>query len=99
MDLLKVLAMPFQVGSLLFVAASSLVLGLVLSMGGNLLTTALLSLFVIWTMLVWLTNYALRLIDDAANGVRESSAASAEMMTNPYLDSRCWVHPLLALAA
>jgi hypothetical protein len=98
MDLLKVLAMPFQWGSLLFVAASSLVLGLVMTMGGTLLTSAILSLFVIWTMLVWLTNYAVRLIDDAANGVREAGAASAEMMTDPYLDSRCWVHPLLAMA-
>src|SRR6185369_5779288 len=67
-------------------------------MGGTLLTSAVLSLFVIWTMLVWLTNYAVKLIDDAANGVRESSTASVEMMTNPYLDSRCWVHPLLAMA-
>jgi hypothetical protein len=97
-DLLKVITMPFQVGSLLFVAASSLVLGLVLSMGGTLLTTAVLSLFVIWVMLVWLTNYAVRLIDDAANGVRESGAATVEMMTDPYLDSRCWVHPVLAVA-
>ncbi len=49
-------------------------------------------------MLVWLTNYALHLIDDAANGVRESKAASVEMLANPYLDSRCWIHPLAAVA-
>ncbi len=70
--MLRVLAMPFQMASLLFVAASSLLLGLVISMGNGLMTTAVLSLFVIWTMLVWLTNYALRLIDDAANGVARS---------------------------
>jgi hypothetical protein len=98
MELLKVLAMPFQMASLLFVAASSLLLALVTSMGTGLLTTAILSLFVIWSMLVWLTNFAVRLIDDAANGVRQTSVASAEMLTNPYLDSRCWVHPLLAVA-
>jgi len=98
MDLLKVLAMPFQAASLLFVAASSLLLGLVTSMGNRLYMTAILSLFVIWLMLVWLTNFAVRLIDDAANGVRETSVASAEMLANPYLDSRCWVHPLLAVA-
>lgn len=98
MDLLKVLAMPFQMASLLFVAASSLLLGLVTSMGTRLYMTAILSLFVIWLMLVWLTNFAVRLIDDAANGLRETSAASAEMLADPYLDSRCWVHPLLAVA-
>ena len=32
----------------------------------------ILALFAIWLMLVWLTNYALHLIDDAANGVREA---------------------------
>jgi hypothetical protein len=98
MELLKVLAMPFQMSSLLFVAASSLLLGLVTSMGTGLLTTAVLSLFVIWTMLVWMTNFAVRLIDDAANGVRQTSVASTEMLTDPYLDSRCWVHPVLAVA-
>jgi hypothetical protein len=98
MNLLKVLAMPFQVGSLLFVAASSLVLGLIISMGSSVgIATIVLSLYAIWAMLVWLTNYALRLIDDVANGVREASAASAEMLTNPLLDSRCWVHPVIAV--
>ncbi len=98
MNVLKVLAMPFQLASLLFVATSSLLLGLILSMANGLLMTVVLSLFAIWLMLIWLTNYALRLIDDAANGVREAKAASAEMLADPYLDSRCWVHPLLAVA-
>jgi hypothetical protein len=69
-----------------------------MSMGNGHPANILLWLFVIWLMLVWLTNYALRLIDDAANGVRETSAASAEMLADPYLDSRSWVHPLLAVA-
>lgn len=97
MDLLKVLAMPFQLGSLLFVAASSLLLGLLISLGGPSLATAILSLYAIYAMLVWLTNYALRLIDDVANGVREASAASVEMLSNPFLDTRCWVHPVIAV--
>lgn len=98
MELLKVLAMPFQLGSLLFVAASSLLLGLILYIGGPNIATAVLSIYAIFSMLVWLTNYALRLIDDVANGVREASAASVEMLSNPFLDSRCWVHPAIAAA-
>jgi hypothetical protein len=97
MELLKVLAMPFQMGSLLFVAASSLLFGLVISLGGASLTGAVLSLFVIWLLLTWLTNYALRLIDDVANGVRESRAASVEMLTDAFLDSRTWIHPSIAI--
>lgn len=99
MELLKVLAMPFQLTSLLFVAASSLLMALLISMVPPHPMTMILMLFVIWLMLVWLTNYALRLIDDAANGVRESSAASAEMLSDAYLDSRAWIHPLIAVAA
>jgi len=49
-------------------------------------------------MLVWMTNYALRLIDDAANGVHESATASAEMLADPYLDSRAWIHPAIAIS-
>jgi hypothetical protein len=102
MELLKVLAMPFQMASLLFVAVTSLLLGLLhwlgASLGGSLLTTSILSLFAMYLMLVWLTNYAFHLIDDAANGVREARVASVEMMQNPFLDSRTWVHPFIALA-
>jgi hypothetical protein len=98
LELLKVLAMPFQLGSLLFVAASSILLGLVLYIGGPTIANAVLSLYAILAMMVWLTNYALHLIDDVANGVREASSASAEMLTNPFLDSRCWVHPVIAAA-
>jgi hypothetical protein len=95
MDLLKVLAMPFQLASLLFVAVTSLVVGAITAVGGP---VVIMGLFAFWLMLVWLTNYALHLIDDAANGVRDAQAASAEMMTNPFLDSRSFVHLLLAAA-
>lgn len=98
MELLKVLAMPFQMASLLFVAASSLLMGLLISMVTPNPMTIILMLFPIWLMLVWLTNYALRLIDDAANGVRKSATASAEMLADAYLDSRAWVHPVIAIA-
>lgn len=98
MELLKVLAMPFQWGSLLFVAATSLLMGLLISMVPPHPMAIILMLFVIWLLLVWLTNYSLRLIDDAANGVRESAAASAEMLADAYLDSRAWVHPVIAMA-
>jgi len=57
-----------------------------------------LSLQAVWLLLVWLTNFALHLIDDAANGVREARVASIEMMHNPFLDSRTWVHPCIAVA-
>lgn len=97
MELLKVLTMPFQWGSLLFVAASSLLLGLLLALASFHPMLLIWLLAPIWLMLVWLTNYSLRLIDDAANGVRESAAASAEMMADTYLDSRAWVHPLIAV--
>jgi len=89
-ELLKVLAMPFQATSLLFVAVTSLLLGLIISAGWM---TWLMALFLIWCLLLWLANYSLRLIDDAANGVRVTSAASGEMMIDPYLDARCWIHP------
>jgi hypothetical protein len=82
MELLKVLAMPFQLASLLFVAASSLLLAVLLLLGGATTMTFVFSIFAIYLMLVWLTNYALHLVDDAANGV--------------FLDARTWVHPLLA---
>jgi hypothetical protein len=56
-----------------------------------------LAVFAIWLMLVWLTQYAFKLIDDIANGVTETEAASAEMLS-PLGDGRCWVHPALAAA-
>lgn len=93
MELVKALGMPFQLASLLFVATTSLLLALVLSVGG---TTALIALFAIWLLLIWQTRFAFTLIDDAANGVQETAAASAEMLS-PFGDPRCWVHPFLAV--
>ncbi len=96
MELLKVLAMPFQMASLLFVAITSGLLGLLLAVGGPTLITVVISAHAAWLMLVWLTNYALQMIDDAANGHREARTASIEMMHNPFLDARCWLHPAIA---
>ncbi len=94
MDLLKALAMPFQAASLLFVAMSALLLTLVTSVGSAIMPLALLAIFL---LLVWLTQFAFALIDDAANGVQETAAATAEMLS-PFGDPRCWVHPALAAA-
>jgi hypothetical protein len=98
LELLKVLAMPFQLASLLFVAITSGLLGLLLSLGGATMVTLVVSAHAGWLMLVWLTNYALQMIDDAANGHREARTASIEMMHNPFLDARCWLHPGIAAA-
>jgi hypothetical protein len=92
MQLLKTLAMPFQAASLLFVAISALILAIISSVGGPMVLMALLTY---WLMLVWLTQFALKLIDDAANGVTQTHAASAEMLSVLH-DGRCIVHPLLA---
>ncbi|HMA11531.1 MAG TPA: hypothetical protein VKO83_06560 [Steroidobacteraceae bacterium] len=93
-DLLRCLAMPFQPQSLIFVALTSVLLGFFI--GGD-LVRMLVSIAAIWLLLVWLTQYALHIIDDAANGVREAQTASVEMAT-AFLDARAWVHPTLAVA-
>jgi hypothetical protein len=93
-DLLRCLAMPFQFQSLIFVALTSTFLGLFI--GGD-LVRLVVSIAAIWLLLVWLTQYALHIIDDAANGVREAQTASVEMITS-FLDARAWVHPALAVA-
>jgi hypothetical protein len=97
-ELLKVLAMPFQLASLLFVAVTSMFLTLLFKLGGSNVIAMVMALHALFLLLVWLTNFALHLIDDAANGVREARAASVEMMGNPFLDSRTWIHPLIAVA-
>jgi hypothetical protein len=94
-DLLRALAMPFQLSTLLFVALTSVLLGIFI--GGDLIRLVL-CLAAIWLLLVWLTQYALHLIDDAANGEREAQTASVEMAT-AFLDARAWVHPVLAVGA
>ena len=63
-DLLRALAMPFQLASLLFVALTSVLLGIFIS--GDLIRF-LVSIAAIWLILVWLTQYALVLIDDAVS--------------------------------
>jgi hypothetical protein len=93
-DLMRCLAMPFQLQSLLFVALTSTLLGFFL--GGGLIRL-IAGVAAIWLLLVWLTQYALQIIDDAANGVREARTASVEMAT-AFLDARAWVHPTLAVA-
>jgi hypothetical protein len=92
-DLAHCLAMPFQAQSLMFVALTSVLLGIFI--GGGLIRMVL-SVFAILLLLVWLTQYALHIIDDAANGVREAQTASVEMATS-FLDARAWVHPTLAV--
>jgi hypothetical protein len=94
-DLLRALAMPFQLASLLFVALTSVLLGIFI--GGGLIRFVV-SVAAIWILLVWLTQYALVLIDDTANGVRESRAASVEMAADALQDARAWIHPALAVA-
>jgi hypothetical protein len=64
----------------------------VTSMGSAIMPVALLAIFL---LLVWLTQYAFKLIDDAANGAQETAAATAEMLS-AFEDPRCWVHPALA---
>src|SRR5690606_18699209 len=94
MDALKILPMPFQAVSLLFVALSSLVLGVLLASPN--IIVLLFGLWALWVTLTWLTNYAVRLIDDIADGVREAAAAEVEQ-ANAVADPRAWVHPLLAV--
>lgn len=92
-DLLRVLAMPFQLASLIFVALTSLLLSVFL--GGDLIRLVV-SLLAIFVLMVWITHYALALIDDAANGVREIQTASVEMATF-FADARGWIHPFIAV--
>lgn len=94
MDAFKILSMPFQVGSLLFVALSSLVLGLLV--GSRNIVILLFGLWALWVTLTWLTNYAVRMIDDIADGVRKAAAAEVEQ-ANAVADPRAWVHPLLGV--
>lgn len=92
--LLRALAFPLHMPSVLFIAASSLILALV-TRGNN--PAILLAIIPVYMMLVWLTQFAFTMIDDVANGRREAATATLEMLT-PFGDSRCWVHPALAAA-
>ena len=94
MNLLKALAMPFHLGSLFFVAISSLLMGMILGVGGF---SILLALPLLSLIAICLTQYAFKLIDDVTNGRQEAAAVSVDMLS-PWGDMRCWVHPLLATA-
>lgn len=89
MDLLRALAMPFQLASLLFVALTSLLLSVVLSPG-----ILILGMVALYLTMVSLTRYAFRMIEDAADGCREAAVVDVGMF-NPVGDGRCWVHPAL----
>jgi len=93
-ELWRALTMPFQLATLLFVALTSVFLGMFI--GGDLMRMVI-SVAAIWLLLVWVTQYALQMIDDVANGVRESQAASVELAT-ALQDARAWIHPVLAVA-
>jgi hypothetical protein len=95
MSQLKTLGMPFQAASLMFVAVSALLLAWTSSLGGAFLV---IGASVYWLMLVWLINFAMRMVDDAANGVQRTATASVEMLGNPLADARGVVHPTLAAA-
>lgn len=93
MGLLKALGMPFQISSLLFVGMTSMMLGVVLSIGD---IAVMLALPLMCLLLIWFTRFTFTLIDDATNGAEETATASVEM-ANPWGDPRCWVHPVLTL--
>jgi hypothetical protein len=97
MELLKALAMPFKGASLLFVAMSALLLGLVTTvMGSAGIVVIAPALIAILLLMVWLTQFAFAMIDDAANGASEPAPASAEMIS-VFGDPRCWIHPFIAV--
>lgn len=93
MDLLRALTLPFRPASLLFVALTSLFLSVVLSAGG---IVGLLALFGLYVTAVVLTRYAFRMIEDAANGVRDAAVVDISML-NPLDDARTFIHPALAV--
>jgi hypothetical protein len=92
-ELLKAMGMPFHASSLLFVGTTSLLLTLILSVGGIAL---MLAIPAIALMLIWFTQFTFTLMDDAVNGVKETAPASLEMLS-PWGDMRCWVHPVLTV--
>lgn len=91
MELSKALSMPFQLASLLFVAVTSLLVALIHSIPGPF---AMMGLPLGVLLTIWQTQYAFKLIDDAANGVKEPATADVDLL-DPWGDMRCWVHPLL----
>ena len=94
MTLLRALAFPLHMSSVLFVIMSAAILALVTRYGGAM---GFISIIPIYMMMVWLTQFAFTMIDDVANGRREAATATQEMLS-PFGDARCWVHPALAAA-
>lgn len=92
MHLLRALALPFQLTSLLFAGVLACLLALVASVSPALLPPRL---FGIYLLLSWLNKYAFALLDHAANGHHEAPVASVELL-GPWGDLRAWVHPTLA---
>jgi hypothetical protein len=92
MTLLRAMAFPLHMSSVLFIAMSSLILALITRGQG---AAIFMSILPIYMMMVWLTQFAFTMIDDVANGRREAATATAEMLS-PFGDPRCWVHPALA---
>ncbi len=92
MTLLRAMAFPLHMSSVLFIVISSLILALITRGQG---AAILMSILPIYMMMVWLTQFAFTMIDDVANGRREAATATAEMFS-PFGDPRCWVHPALA---
>jgi hypothetical protein len=92
MTLLRAMAFPLHMSSVLFIAMSSFILALITRNQG---AAIFMSILPIYMMLVWLTQFAFTMIDDVANGRREAATATAEMLS-PFGDARCWVHPALA---
>jgi hypothetical protein len=92
MTLLRAMAFPLHMSSVLFIVISSLILALITRGQGAAL---LMSILPIYMMMVWLTQFAFTMIDDVANGRREAATATVEMLS-PFGDPRCWVHPALA---
>jgi hypothetical protein len=94
MMILRVLAMPFQLTSLLFVGISAVLLTVLFTFGSLLSVLVVLGSYV---LLSWLNKYAFAILEQTANGATVMPVASTEML-DPFSDRRSWVHPLLALA-
>ncbi len=91
MDLLHVLKLPLQAQSLLLAGINSLVITLVISVGGIRFPLAWFALYI---MVVWSQRYAFALLEATANGESQAPVASVELLS-PYSDARSWVAPLL----
>ncbi len=74
MTLLRAMAFPLHMSSVLFIAMSSLILALITRGQGAALFMAILPFYM---MMVWLTQFAFTMIDDVANGRREAATATA----------------------